>query len=105
MSEKRVHKRKLVNSSIKLIHDSFGEIDSIARDISNGGVFVIVQPEHEIDVGGQLQMKLVESSYPDVLFNMQVMRHDKGGMGLMFLSFEADGEEFEMKNLNKFWSK
>jgi hypothetical protein len=36
---------------------------------------------------------------------MQVMRHDKGGMGLMFLNFEVNGEEFEMKKLNKFWSK
>src|SRR5210317_465590 len=105
MSEKRVHKRKLVNASIRLIHDSFGEIDSIARDISNGGVFVIVQPEHEIDIGGKLKMVLLESSGPDVLFNMQVMRHDKGGMGLMFLNFEVDGEKFEMKKLNKFWSK
>lgn len=105
MSEKRAHKRKLVNASIHLFHDSFGEIESIARDISNGGVFVIVQPEHEIAIGEQLQMRLLDSSDPNVLFNVQVVRHDKGGMGLMFLNFEVNGEQFEMKKLNKFWSK
>ncbi|MEJ2141864.1 MAG: PilZ domain-containing protein [Gammaproteobacteria bacterium] len=105
MSEQRAHKRKLVNASIKLFHDSFGEIDSVARDISNGGVFVIVQPEHEIPVGDELKMTLQESSDTNVIFNMKVMRHDKGGMGLMFLDFEVDGQSYEMKNLNKFWSR
>lgn len=105
MPEKRAHKRKLVNASIHLSHDSFGEIESIARDISNGGVFVIIQPEHEVDIGEQVQMRLLESTDPNVLFNMQVVRHDKGGMGLMFISFEVNGEQFEMKNLNRFWSR
>lgn len=105
MSEKRAHKRKLVNSEVRLFHDSFGEIESVTRDISNGGVFVIVQPEHELGVGELVKMALLESSDPNVLFNMQVMRHDKGGMGLMFINFEVDGQEYEMKNLNKFWSK
>lgn len=105
MSDKRAHKRKLVNAHIKLFHDSFGEIESIARDISNGGIFAIVQPEHEIAVGEELKMMLLESSDPNVIFTMKVMRHDKGGMGLMFLHFEVDGQEYELKNLNKFWSR
>ena len=73
MSEKRLFKRKLVNASVKLFHDSFGEIESITKDISNGGVFVIVQPQHEVPVGEQMKMALLQSSDPNVLFNMEVI--------------------------------
>lgn len=105
MSEKRLYKRKLVNTRVKLFHDSFGEIESVTKDISNGGVYVITQPEHEVPVGEQLQMALLQSSEPGVIFNMKVIRHDKGGMGLMFLGFEANGQQYEMKKLPNFWSK
>ena len=104
MSEKRKYKRKLVNANIKLFHSSFGEIESTARDISNGGIFVIVHPENELPAGSELKMQLLDSSDPDVVFNMQVVRHDKAGMGLMFINFEANGELYDMKNLNQFWS-
>ena len=105
MADKRLYKRKLVNARVKLVHNSFGEIESVTKDISNGGVFVITQPEHEVAVGEQLKMVLLESSDPNVSFNMEVIRHDKGGMGLMFLSFESGGKQYEMKKLGKFWSK
>lgn len=105
MSDKRKYKRKLVNARVKLIHASFGEIESTTRDISNGGVFVIVTPENELPPGSELQMQLLESSDPNVVFNMQVIRHDKAGMGLMFTGFEADGELYEMKQLNRFWAR
>lgn len=105
MSEKRAHKRKLVNASIRLIHDSFGEIESVARDISNGGIFAIVPPDHEVAVGETLKLQLLESSDPDVIFNMQMMRHDKNDINLMFLNFEVNGQEYDLKNLNKFWAK
>lgn len=105
MADKRLYKRKLVNARVKLVHNSFGEIESITKDISNGGVFVITKPEHEVAVGEQLKMALLESGDPNVLFNMEVIRHDKGGMGLMFLSFESGGKQYEMKKLGKFWSK
>lgn len=104
MSDKRKYKRKLVNARVRLIHASFGEIESITRDISNGGVFVIVAPENELPAGSELKMQLLESSDPNVVFNMEVIRHDNAGMGLMFSSFEANGELYEMKNLNQFWS-
>ena len=105
MAEKRLYKRKLVNTKVKLFHESFGEIESVTKDISNGGVFVITQAEHEIAIGEQLQMALLESGDPGVIFNMEVIRHDKGGMGLMFQSFEVSGQQYEMKKLSKFWSK
>lgn len=105
MSEKRKYKRKLVNARVKLFHSSFDEIESVTRDISNGGVFVVVAPENELPPGSELQMQLLESSDPSVIFNMEVVRHDKAGMGLMFTSFEAGGELYEMKNLNQFWSR
>ena len=105
MSEKRKYKRKLVNASVKLFHSSFGEIESIARDISNGGIFVIAPPENDLPAGSELKMQLLDSSNPDVVFNMQVVRHDKAGMGLLFINFEAKGELYDMKKLNQFWSR
>ena len=102
MADKRLYKRKLVNARVKLLHDSFGEVESVTKDISNGGVYVITKPEHEVAIGEQLKMVLLESSDTKVMFNMEVIRHDKGGMGLMFLSFEAGGQQYEMSKLSKF---
>ena len=105
MSEKRKYDRKLVNAGVKLYHPAFGEIETITRNISNGGVFVIVPPEHELPQGSELKMQLLESSDPNVIFNMQVVHHDKAGMGLIFINFEANGELYELKKLNQFWSR
>ena len=105
MSEKRIHKRKLVNSNVKLFHSSFGEIEAITGNISNGGIFVIAPSSIDLSPGSELKMQLLDSSDPNVVFNMQVVRHDNAGMGLMFVNFEAYGEIYEMKKLNLFWSR
>lgn len=105
MSEQRKYERKLVKAGVKLFHPVFGETEAITRNISNGGVFVIVPPENELPQGTELKMQLLESSDPNVIFNMRVVRKDKAGMGLMFINFEANGEQYDLNKLNQFWSR
>jgi hypothetical protein len=65
---------------------------------------VIVPAENELPPGNVVKMQLLESSDPNVIFSMEVIRHDNAGMGLMFKNFEVDGELYEMKKLKHFWS-
>ena len=42
MANKRSQLRQLVNASVKLSHSVFGEITAVTGDISNTGVFIII---------------------------------------------------------------
>ena len=103
--EKRLFKRKLLNSKVKLSHPQSGDVEGLTRDISNGGVFVIVPPGFQPSIGEECQLRLVESGNPELVFSMKVIRHDKAGIGLMFLGFEVDGSHHEMKHLKHFMNK
>ena len=70
---------------IKIIHDSIGELLVKTRDISDGGVFVVLEPEQIPPVGtvvaGQVQGLMDNAP----VLQMEVVRVEPTGVGLRFL--------------------
>lgn len=99
MKERRHYKRKLVNARVKLYHPGFDPVDGTTRDISDGGLFLFTNSLLPISEGEQVKVILPQSRSPDVVFNMQVIRVDADGLGLMFLDYEAQGRRGTMQEL------
>lgn len=100
--ERRIHRRKLVNAKILLIHPSIGELQTYTHDISNGGVFVLLQKQPDLPLGTELDMRLLDSAQEDIVFKMIVARIDnKLGFGLEFQGYVKNGEFFTIETLYK----
>ena len=70
---------------IKIAHESVGELLVKTRDISDGGVFVVLEPDHIPPVGtlltGQVQGLMDDAP----VLQMEVVRVEQGGVGLRFV--------------------
>ena len=84
--EQRRSIRTPLSCRIKITHESIGELLVKTRDISDGGVFVIIEPENIPPVGtvvtGQVQGLMDDAPVLD----MEVVRIETQGIGLRFLN-------------------
>ena len=105
MKERRYYKRNLVNARVKLYHPNFDAAEGTTRDISDGGVFVATDSPLPLGEGEYLKMVLPQSRSPDIVFNMQVIRIESDGIGLMFLDYESRGQRGTMQELRNSMKK
>ena len=89
-SDKRRHIRTPLACRIKIIHESVGEFIVKTRDISDGGVFVVLEPEQVPPIGtyvtGQVQGLMDDAP----VLKMEVVRVEPSGVGLRFVNLDAD---------------
>jgi hypothetical protein len=83
--EQRRSIRTPLSCRIKIMHATIGEMTVKTRDISDGGVFVIIDPQNIPKVGtvvtGQVQGLMDEAP----VLEMEVVRIESEGVGLRFL--------------------
>jgi hypothetical protein len=83
--EQRRHLRTPLACRIKITHETIGELLVKTRDISDGGVFVIIDPKDIPAVGtivtGQVQGLMDEAP----VLAMEVVRIESEGVGLRFV--------------------
>jgi len=103
MSERRHHRRKEVDARVELHHPDLGTIKAHTRDISNGGMFVVLQQCKGFPVGARVRLRLVDSAAPGIMFNAKVVHRTGEGIGLMFLNYEQDGARFALTELRRVW--
>ncbi|MGD9386548.1 MAG: PilZ domain-containing protein [Thioalkalispiraceae bacterium] len=103
--ERRIFTRHLVNARVKLTHSSIGEVVARTRDISDSGVFVEAYPVPRLPHGSHIKMQLLDSTEPDLAFNMKVARVEGNGLGLIFIDYEVNGERYTIENLRQQLSK
>lgn len=84
-NENRRYPRIPVRCRVLISHDSFGELMVQTRDISDGGIFIVTNPDDMPPVGtqvrGQVQGMLMDAPIVD----MQIVRVEQGGLGLKFV--------------------
>ena len=102
-AEKRLHRRKLVNARVSLEHSLLGKLETYTHDISNGGTYVLVQDVPDVPIGSVLQMCMLDSGQPDIIFEMELVRIDKLGLGLKFLGYTQQGQKYTMTDLQQVW--
>ena len=101
---KRDQLRQLVSAPVRLSHSVFGEINALTGDISNTGVFVVLNSKPALPKGAHIKLQFLNSVYPEVTFNTRVVRVIDEGLGLVFVDYEYEGQRFSMDDLKNFWS-
>jgi len=106
MDERRKHRRKLVNSRVRIFHASFGSLDTQTRDISDGGVLLLANKGLPVSIANsELKLIFLDSGDVDVVFNTNIVRINDSGIGLEFLNYEKEGEVYPISNLRDIWDK
>jgi len=87
--EHRSQPRVQIPLLVELQHPSLGKVRCVARDVSEGGVYVYLE-DTAIHTGAKLKLTLLN---PDTVHNqpmptveMQVVRSDAQGIGLVFIN-------------------
>jgi hypothetical protein len=82
----RQHERVPLTSRIRITHESFGSVVVKTRDISLGGVYLIVDdltmPPPGTVIEGQIQDEMEDRP----VVRMEVVRIEPNGVGLKFLA-------------------
>lgn len=88
MSNKRVHERTLLNAKVKVTHDAVGDGIFYVRDISDGGVYVIVGESVFPPLGSVVTVQMQDLPFEAPILDMVVVRKGADGFGLKFVSAE-----------------
>ena len=99
--ERRASYRQTIEARVNISHSAFGTLHALTRDISDTGMFVLLNDSPHLPKGAHLRVQLPESSDPDIIFNMRVVRTTEEGVGLVFVDYERDGERHDMAKLLK----
>lgn len=86
--EKRKYLRTPLQCKIKIIHDSLGELIVKTRDISDGGVFVILEPNQIPPIGSHVTGQVQGLMDDAPILEMEIVRVEPGGVGLRFVDHD-----------------
>ena len=84
--DKRNNTRTLLNAQIKVTHDLLEEGMFYVRDISDGGVFVIVGEAKFPTLGSVVKVQMQGLPFDAPILDMVVVRKGLDGFGLKFVS-------------------
>jgi hypothetical protein len=74
-----------MSAKVKVSHEQLGEFVFSTRDISDGGVFVVVDNEpFAPELGDKVEVQVQGLPVPAPLLNMVVVRITNDGYGLQF---------------------
>lgn len=87
MSDKdqRRYVRTAFSCRIKIQHESIGELQVKTRDISDGGVFLVLEPEQIPPIGTHLTGQVQGLMDDAPVLEMEVVRVEPAGVGLRFV--------------------
>jgi len=84
----RQHFRTAATLVVEVYHEELGSFKLKTRDLSNGGIFVIVDDEHGLKIGHKLTVKVKSKLGKNVeppTLKMEVVRSEPAGLGLKFI--------------------
>ncbi len=102
IDERRKHKRKNVNSRVKIFHPLVGSFESNTIDISNGGILIEAsQHTNKININDAVKVIFLNSGDVAVIFNMNVVRNTDNRVGMELLNCEKNGKIFTISDLRE----
>lgn len=86
MASERLGVRTPFKSRIRLMHKSLGSVDAETTDISDGGVYLVLDRPARPEVGELVRAQVLDLPYGEApILDLQVVRCDEAGLGLKFL--------------------
>jgi len=99
MKEKRKYNRRAVVAHIRLEHEVFGVLEAYTNDISDNGVFVVLDVSPPVNVGDNISLSFLDSFRPDAVFNSSLVRITDKGWALTFVNYEIAGVRRKIDDL------
>ncbi len=84
MQEKRQHLRTAFGAEVTLTHPALGERRVAMRDMSDGGIFILIGDQSGLEMGDVVQVQAVDLEDAPLL-SARVVRIESSGVGLMFI--------------------
>jgi c-di-GMP-binding flagellar brake protein YcgR len=84
--DQRRHIRTQLQCKIKITHATLGEKIVNTRDISDGGVFVVLEPNDIPPVGSKVTGQVQGLTDDAPILEMEVVRIESSGVGLRFVT-------------------
>ncbi|MET0380102.1 MAG: PilZ domain-containing protein [Spongiibacteraceae bacterium] len=87
MEDQRRHSRTASTALVELVHPALGRIEVKARDLSDGGIFVLIGQHVAPPIGTVLQVRIKRftGAINRDPVAMRVVHHQSGGVGLAFV--------------------
>lgn len=79
--EKRSSRRVKVLCRMKIYHSSFGEKEVNTRDVSDEGLFLLLDAEILPPMGTIIQGQVLGTARPQSLLDMEIVRFEEAGAG------------------------
>ncbi len=81
---RREHIRTAMNAKVSVTHPELGRRVFSTRDISDGGIFIVVEEEFAPELGDRVQVQVQGLPMPAPVLEMVVVRRSVDGFGLQF---------------------
>jgi len=101
LKERRSSYRQKMEARVDISYSLFGTLHALTSNISDTGMFVLLNNMPHLPKGAHLRVRLPESANPDIIFNMRVVHALGAGVGLAFVDYEQDGKRHDMAKLLK----
>lgn len=83
--DRREHSRTAMNAAVKVSHETHGEFVFSTRDVSDGGVFIVVEDApYTPALGDEVSVQVQGLPVPAPILKMLVVRETNDGFGLQF---------------------
>ena len=85
MNNRRHSDRIPMKVQVKLAHASFGERMAYTRDISDSGLFLLVEVKGLPDIGTIIDGQVIGMSETPPVVPLEIIRYEKEGFGAKFV--------------------
>ncbi len=85
MKDKREHLRHPLTVEVKISHPDIGELIVKTKNISDGGLFILVEPAEMPPIGEIVQGQVLGEVDDLPIVTMKIVRTEEDGMGLQFI--------------------
>ncbi|WP_404363174.1 PilZ domain-containing protein [Marinobacter sp.] len=92
-ADRREHIRTALNAKVQVTHPDHKPRVFATRDISDGGIFIVVEDEFASEIGDQVQVQVQGLPIPAPVLDMVVVRKTIDGYGLQFAETGTEEDE------------
>lgn len=82
--DRREHIRTALNAKVSVTHPDIGSKIFSTRDISDGGIFIVVEDDFAPQLGDRVEVQVQGLPIPAPVLEMVVVRKTVDGFGLQF---------------------
>jgi hypothetical protein len=86
MKKNRLHLRHTIGVIVKITHESINEIVVETKNISDGGLFVVVNPMKMPPIGAIIKGQVQDMGEEPPIVKMNVVRVANHGVGLKYIN-------------------